>query len=256
MPQYYDIDDFLAEEELVPCTTNCDFSYLAHLDPDNTTAAVVAGGNKSKRIQSEDQHLLPEKSKLKMPIWSLRHWADLGFVLLQLPKQYNRKTRELLAADPAHVQLSDSYFAAGMAFLILCERSAHKNAKQGSRRNPILPHLEALLESCKAVRTTLLQSYTGERLFRTLDWALSSVGDDVSSYVQTLTATERRLYKRGAVASASHSAWKQFAQARLLPFVPAPNAVKIRNSTNDKRRDAEALDNEESGFQQKRSRTN
>ena len=31
---YYDLDDFLAEEEVVQCQTKFDFSHLAHLDPD------------------------------------------------------------------------------------------------------------------------------------------------------------------------------------------------------------------------------
>ena len=257
MPKYYDIDDFLAEEELVPCTTNCDFSYLSFLDPDNTAAAVISGGSKSKRSRNSDQDLLAEHSKLKMPIWSLHSWADLGFVLLQIPKEYNRKTRELLAADPAHVHLRESYFTAGMSLLNLCERSAHKIAKQGRRGNPHIPKLEALLQECKELRATLLQTYAGERLSRTLNWALSSVGDDVSSYVQTLTATERRLYKSGAVSSASHTAWKQFAQARLIPFIPASNApAKIGdNNASDKSGNPNSLENEETGQQTKRSRT-
>ena len=31
---YYDIDEILAEEELLPVTNNFDFTCLAHLDPD------------------------------------------------------------------------------------------------------------------------------------------------------------------------------------------------------------------------------
>ena len=34
MSSYYDLDAILAEEELVPCVTNFDFSFLARLDPD------------------------------------------------------------------------------------------------------------------------------------------------------------------------------------------------------------------------------
>lgn len=225
MPNYYDIDDFLAEEELVPCTTFFDFSYLSHLDPDNT--APVSAKNKQDKQQ---QHLLPQQSKLQMPVWSIHKWADLGYVRLQLPKHYNRRARERLAADPAHVPLRDHFFGAGMALLKLCERSARLNAQQQqggrSRNNAQLPRLEALLQDCAAVRQTLLQTYTGVRLKRTLDWALSSVGDDVSRYVQTLTALERRLYQTGAAASAGHAAWKRRAQARLLPHYAAVGATK------------------------------
>jgi len=235
---YYDVDDFLAEEERVPCTTFFDFSYLAHLDPDNITA-------------NNKDHLLPEKSKLKMPIWSLHKWADLGFVRLQLPKHYNRKARELLAADPANVSLRESYFFSGTSLIRLCERSAKRNMQNlGRRRNAQLPRLEALLQDCQALRTTLLHTYTGERLCQTLDWALSSVGDDVSSYVTKLTAMERRLYRAGAVASASHTTWKLYSNSRLVP------QHHNMSSSNRKKNAATAAVQEEEERQSKRSRTN
>ena len=176
---YYDIDDFLAEEEAVPCTNFFDFSYLSHLDPDNNNT--VNGGT------GEKHHHLPKHSKIKMPLWSLHKWADLGFVRLQLPPQYNRRARELLAADPAHVALRETYFRTGQALLQLCEGSAHRNAQNlrraaatASANRSELPRLEALLQECRALRAALLSTYTGDRLCHTLDWALSSVGDDVS----------------------------------------------------------------------------
>jgi hypothetical protein len=55
----------------------------------------------------------------------------------------------------------------------------------------------------------LLQTYTGARLAQTMNWALSSFGDDVSAYVSKLTAMEKRLYRRAAFAAANHAAWKQ-----------------------------------------------
>ena len=86
---YYDIDAILAEEELVPCSTLFDFTYLSHLDPD----------------LSEKEHFLPESSRIKMPLWSVEKWAMLGFVRLSLPRHYGRKARERLEADPAEADL-------------------------------------------------------------------------------------------------------------------------------------------------------
>lgn len=86
---YYDIDAILAEEELVPCSTLFDFTYLSHLDPD----------------LSEKDHYLPESSRVKMPLWAVEKWAALGYVRLSLPRHYGRKARERLEADPTEVDL-------------------------------------------------------------------------------------------------------------------------------------------------------
>ena len=85
---YYDIDAILAEEELVPCTTLFDFSHLQHLDPEN-----------------RQPDYLPEGSAVKMPLWAVEKWANLGFVRLSLPRHYSRKARERLEADPADADL-------------------------------------------------------------------------------------------------------------------------------------------------------
>ena len=87
---YYDIDAILAEEELIPCTTLFDFSYLSHLDPD---------------IVDDKQHYLVENSRIKVPLWAVEKWANLGFVRLSLPRHYARKARERLEADPSEVDL-------------------------------------------------------------------------------------------------------------------------------------------------------
>jgi hypothetical protein len=92
MSSYYDLDAILSEEELVPCWTNFDFSYLATLDPDyhkdDKTAIVLAEG-----------------CKLKMPVWAMQKWGPLGYVKMVLPRIYGPKAREKLEADPLQVDL-------------------------------------------------------------------------------------------------------------------------------------------------------
>jgi hypothetical protein len=61
-----------------------------------------------------------------------------------------------------------------------------------------------------------MQTYTGARLAQTMNWALSSFGDDVSAYVSKLTAMEKRLYRRAAFAAANHAAWKQQTSAIVV----------------------------------------
>lgn len=105
---YYDIDAILAEEELIPCTTLFDFSHLAHLDSD--------GGTQDQQQQQQHQprhngtktttnSLLPENSRIKIPLWAVEKWAMLGFVRLQLPRHYGRKARERYDADPGDADL-------------------------------------------------------------------------------------------------------------------------------------------------------
>jgi hypothetical protein len=107
---YYDIDAILAEEELVPCTTHFDFSYLSHLDPDlvehdNNNDHVSTNNKNNKKQKQQQQHHLPENSKIKMPLWGVQKWATLGYVRIALPRHYARKARERLAADPTQVNL-------------------------------------------------------------------------------------------------------------------------------------------------------
>lgn len=90
MPGYYDIDAILAEEELIPCTTNFDFAHLGHLDPDQHL--------------SGKQHL-PEGSRIKLPLWALKKWSSLNYVNMGFPRHYQRKARERLAAAPSEVDL-------------------------------------------------------------------------------------------------------------------------------------------------------
>ena len=92
---YYDVDAILAEEELIPCTTLFEFSHLQHLDPD----ASIGLSRKKKA------NYLPENSRIKLPMWAVEKWANLGFVRLQLPRHYGRKARQRLEADPGDADL-------------------------------------------------------------------------------------------------------------------------------------------------------
>lgn len=152
---YYNLDAILAEEELVPCTTNFDFSYLSHLDPDRS---------------DDGNHYLPENTKIKMPVWSISKWADLGFCKISsLPRHYGRKARELLDADAKSVDLrkrNERFFLSGKAIITLIERSAHKTARnlRGRGHNAQLQQLENILQEAAKLRETLLQVRTALRI--------------------------------------------------------------------------------------------
>jgi len=100
---YYNIDDILAEEELVPCQTLFDFSYLSHLDPDEGLGRTQA--SRDDKDSHRPTHYLQEGSKIKVPLWAVSKWAMLGYVRLSLPRHYARKARERIEADPSEVDL-------------------------------------------------------------------------------------------------------------------------------------------------------
>jgi len=189
---YYDIDDILAEEELVPCTTLFEFSHLSFLDPD----------------VADLQHSLPESSRCKVPLWAVEKWAMLGFVRIALPRHFTRKARERLEADPSEVdlryvlgaypscsftlddccvssQLTDSpasscpkisfpfdsrrrnerFFLSGRMMVDLIEQSSKKVAKaiatqsggrNNMRRNQQILALENVLKEARELRRTLI----------------------------------------------------------------------------------------------------
>jgi hypothetical protein len=100
---YYDLDDILSEEELVPCYTNFDFTYLAKLNPDyHPDDDYYNGGDGSG---GTTPNILAENCKIKIPIWAMKEWAPKGWVKMVLPRIYGRKAQEKLEADPLQVDL-------------------------------------------------------------------------------------------------------------------------------------------------------
>jgi hypothetical protein len=223
-PNYYDIDAILADEELIPCTTLFEFSYLAHLDPD---------------IADMQQHL-PEKSRIHVPLWAIDKWAMVNYVSLSLPRQYGRKARERLEADPSEVDLckrNGYFFRSGVNVINLIEQSCRKldqglaaQGRNSGKLNELRSQLFKLQQEASALRQTLLLTYTGDRLRHTLDWALSSVGDDVSRYTSRLTEMEKNLFRLGTRAATNHVRWKMLGSRRVLPPTTRPMAPIIRRA--------------------------
>jgi hypothetical protein len=79
------------------------------------------------------------------------------------------------------------------------------------------------------------QAYTGDRLGHTLDWALSSVGDDVTSYTCKLTEMERRLFSRGAKAISNLTRWRLHGNKRCVVRKIAPFTKEEREMMDEDR---------------------
>lgn len=77
----------------------------------------------------------------------------------------------------------------------------------------------------------VLQTFTGERLRKTLDWSMSSVGDDVTAYTKRLTQEELSLFQKGAEAAAAHAQWKTFGTRRMSISSSALRTASMRTVT-------------------------
>ncbi|KAI8023549.1 hypothetical protein ACSBR2_006049 [Camellia fascicularis] len=87
MSQYYDIDDIIAEDELVPAVFQVSANGVGLFDSSDETNKVEQG------------------SKVELPFWLARELHLRQAVSINLPHCFNQKTREELAADAAHVDL-------------------------------------------------------------------------------------------------------------------------------------------------------
>mmetsp|Transcript_5957 Transcript_5957/g.8425 ORF Transcript_5957/g.8425 Transcript_5957/m.8425 type:complete len:264 (+) Transcript_5957:103-894(+) len=225
---YYDIDSILSEEELVPCTNLFDFARLAHLSPDYHTIDTTS----NKENNNNKALYLPESSSFKMPLWSIEQWTQLGFVKISVPKHFRQTARERLQADPSQADLrryNERFYTSGLKWIALVSSTSttsstdtNKNLSRQQRQQQEINQREA-----KALRTTLLQTYTGDRLRRTLDFAMSSVGDDVSFYTKKLTEMERHLFQRGSSGATAFQKWKTYGNRRIEMGVLAQRAASM-----------------------------
>nr|XP_043613843.1 DNA replication complex GINS protein PSF3-like [Erigeron canadensis]XP_043613844.1 DNA replication complex GINS protein PSF3-like [Erigeron canadensis] len=93
MAQYYDLDDILADEELVP-------------------VVFLEAVNGIGLVDSTETVRVEPKSKAELPFWLAKELHLRQAVSVSVPPCYNNKTREEIGADGAHVDLRSrcSYF--------------------------------------------------------------------------------------------------------------------------------------------------
>lgn len=238
MASYYNIDDILAEEELTQVKNLLDFTFLPHLDPDfiqgqpqrprkatlqdNDDDAENDGHSMMDKEKMPQNHYLSEGTKFKMPLWSIKKWAEVGYVQFTFPKHYGRRARERLDADPVSVDLrnrNERFYLSGISLIDLVQQCAQtlSQDKNNSRRNRNRPQptssnaihsIQKLQKEAQTLKRTLLRTYTGARLRKTFDWTLSDIEDDVSSFTQKLSVMELGLFVKGAAASHAYKDWK------------------------------------------------
>ena len=97
---YWNIDDILAEEEMVPCTFKSDVKKLAHLDMMAHNAAI----NK-QTITAQDQGTLKAKTKVDLPLALAVALARIDLVTISPPVYLSDKFMSLFKVDPQVVNL-------------------------------------------------------------------------------------------------------------------------------------------------------
>lgn len=122
-------------------------------------------------------------------------------------------------ADPANADLRrmNSYYTSGLLvceFMERCVAIAGKSSSANLSREMRLSFAE-LQREVLDLRSTLLKLYTGQRLRRSLDWSLSSVGQDVSHYTRMLTDCEMSLFKAGLQATQARLDWKAHGSSKI-----------------------------------------
>ena len=218
---YYDIDDILAEDQQIPCTTLFDFDGLSYLDE-----AALSRPSTGSRKRKKKLDVLPEDSTLKLPLWAIRKWSELNFVRMRLPKPYGRKSRERLVSDPASADLrarGERYVQAGILVCDWTEHCMRKVAEDASASSSSSSRISAISRAVNAelqrevaeLRNTLREVYTGARLRQSLDWSLSSVGQDVSHFTRRLTVLEKRLFEVGLDAAKARYDWKNTGSKKI-----------------------------------------
>jgi hypothetical protein len=118
---------------------------------------------------------------------------------------------------------NERFFLAGHFLVNLIRSSSTHIAKQlvrqnpGRRRNAATQALEQANQEALDLQQTLLKSYGGERLRQTLNWALSSGGDDdVSQYTSKLSRMELRLFEEGTSAVSALERWRMYGNRLLV----------------------------------------
>ncbi|KAL7556062.1 hypothetical protein ACA910_001579 [Epithemia clementina (nom. ined.)] len=215
--QYYDLDAILADEELIPCVTQDDFSYLADLDPDASVA-------ENKR------NFLKQYTKLKLPLWAVESWAILGYCRCSFPRVFNNISREqYLLSNSNDASLNPlprfDYFRIGKRIADVMQLTYFKQKSQ-TLTPQMIQYLDFILPSARQLQESLHLAFVGERFQQWLDWSWTSYGQDVSQFVGKLTYLEQSTFATSTQAWSHHYRSATIAQKRKRRQQRLENATK------------------------------
>jgi hypothetical protein len=106
------LDQVLSEEERIPCIFLTDVADLGFLDTSGNFHH-----NQLNNNHSVVNTTLSAGSKVELPLWLARDLSRHGFVTIEMPKHYDKKMRDAIAASATGLNLrefSPYYFEVGM----------------------------------------------------------------------------------------------------------------------------------------------
>lgn len=156
MARYLDIDTVLSEEERIPCVFQMNVPGLGFLDPSN------------------DQSYLPAGARVELPLWMARVLKQKNMIVMELPKHFNKKMRDNIAAGALNLNLreySNYFFEVGMGV-------AQSLGDVDLRRK-------------------LCSAFSSDRYQAVLANALTSTEHDTGELANILTHKEAEIYNAG-----------------------------------------------------------
>ena len=166
--KYWDIDDFLAEDELITAQAEQKCYNLAVLD------------NSAKK----DEMDLEAGAKVDIPLWLALRLGSHEFVGVDIPVIFRERFKKVLMADPSVVNLRDKspyYYEIGIK---LCEYIEDKT---------LIPLMcTVFLTRAKAI----------------IRKSFCSSSEESNVFMKKLTNTERRLFEYGRDSITSYKFWK------------------------------------------------
>ena len=227
---YFDIDEILMEDCLIPCSSKIACKNLAFLCPDLLLAAANSTGNETttsgKNSSSVDyldnKHELPKGSKFELPLWAALPLAfpkvqKTSTISAHLPKHYGDNFRKkcLAGAEGFNLRLKSLFF-----FEVgnrLCEAVANvQNLRRDrGRGDNSAKEMSYLVKECKELRQTLLATFAGERLRRIYDKSLNSVDLDVSKFLRILSDMECKFFYICRNSKIKEKDWKIYGSNKI-----------------------------------------
>ncbi|GMI25656.1 hypothetical protein TeGR_g13401 [Tetraparma gracilis] len=194
---FWDIDDILSSDLLVPCVAQTDMGLLSDLRGDSTTDAPRAETFRSTvelpggEVAVVDvARPLFRGEKVALPLWALA--PLLASFSPSLPKPYSPSFTSRISPASAHLSLPPrhlTYYASALHLLSL---------------SPLLgrsPSSSRLVSELRSLRSSLQQCYCGERLATSLAHSLSSAETSAHPFRADLDALERECYDAGVAAA-------------------------------------------------------
>ena len=179
IPDYFNIDSIIAEDERTPLTWSLKAEGIAWLDSSLVGEDVAQG------------------TPMELPLWLAEELKLKDLVEVTLPKAYSRKSRSNIKADAVAAklrELSPFFYSVGL------------------RLGPLLRNHEEARQLSQDVREVLADRAAG-----ILQRARTGLGADVSSYRGKLTDLEQQIFDAASAFTAAKLSWRREEAGMMRP---------------------------------------